>query len=210
MWNDEFFFSNWKILLKTNHKGKFPSSDRQSIQKFVRIWMLAKYLLETHTKRRHCGVANGNIKKAMGLVSKSAPLFMVSFFSSPANLDVKTWNDQILTLGRTRGGGGGWIPYSEVFLSVILEDKTRAPDVFSSCSFIPCAHFETSSVIRGLSYPGFQRIYFFPLGILKTDLWSEGRVKFTWKWERRKAIDFTVICLNSVRLPPSPSPNSFL
>ena len=95
----------------------------------------------------------------MGLVSKSASLFMFIFFSAPANLDVKTWNDQILTLGRTRGVGGG-IPYSEVFLSFILEDKTRAPDVFSSCSFIPPAHFETSSVIRGLSYPGFQRIFF--------------------------------------------------
>ena len=64
--------------------------------------MLAKYLLETHTKRRHYDIANGNIKKAMGLVSKSAPRFMESFFSAPANLDVKTWNDQILTL-RTRG-----------------------------------------------------------------------------------------------------------
>ena len=73
--------------------------------------MLAKYLLETHTKRRHCDVANGNIKKAMGLESKSVPRFMVSFFSAPVNLDVKTWNDQILTL-RTRGrGGGGCIPY---------------------------------------------------------------------------------------------------
>ena len=38
------------------------------------------------------------------------------------------------------GGGGGW-------LSFFLEDKTSAPDVFSSCSFIPCAHFETSLVI---------------------------------------------------------------
>ena len=142
----------------------------------------------------------------MGLVSKSAPLFVVSFFSAPANFDVKTWNDQILTLGRTRGGGGrvrgGWIPYSEVFLSFILEDKTRAPNVFSSCSFIPRAHFVTSSVIRGLSYPGFRRIHFFPLGILKSDLWSQGRVEFTWKRETHKAIDFTVICLNSVRLPP--------
>ena len=52
--------------------------------------MLTKYLLETHTKRRYCDVANGNIKKAMGLVGKSASLFMVSFVSVPgANLDVK-------------------------------------------------------------------------------------------------------------------------
>ena len=181
MWNDEFFFSNWKILLKTNHKGKFPSSDRQSIQKFVRIWMLAKYLLETHTKRRHCDVDNGNIKKAMGLVSKSASLFMVLFFSAPANVDVKWPN---FNPGMYRGRGWGWIPHSEVFLSFILEDKTWAPDVFSSCSFISRAHLETRSVIRGLSYPGFQRIYFLPLGIFKTDFWSQGRVKFTWKRER--------------------------
>ena len=37
------------------------------------------------------------------------------------------------------GRGGG--------LSFFLEDKTSAPDIFSSCSFIPCAHFETSLVI---------------------------------------------------------------
>ena len=55
--------------------------------------MLAKYLLETHTKRRDCDVANENIQKAVGLVSKSAPLFMVSFFSAPANLDVKTFSE---------------------------------------------------------------------------------------------------------------------
>ena len=48
----------------------------------------------------------------------------------------------ILTLGRTRG----WMPPpSEVFLSFFLEAKTSAPGVFSSCSFIPCAHFEASS-----------------------------------------------------------------
>ena len=34
-----------------------------------------------------------------------------------------------------------------VFLSFFLEDKTSAPDVFSICSFIPCAHFESSSVM---------------------------------------------------------------
>ena len=33
--------------------------------------------------------------------------------------------------------------FSEFFF---LEDKTSAPDVFSGCLFIPCAHFETSSV----------------------------------------------------------------
>ena len=44
------------------------------------------------------------------------------------------------------GGGGG--------LSFFLEDKTSAPDVFSSCSFIPCAHFETSLVI--ISFYGYE------------------------------------------------------
>ena len=52
-----------------------------------------------------------------------------------------------LTLGRTgRGRGVGCHP-SEVFLSFSLEDKTLAPDGFSSCSFIPRANFETSSVM---------------------------------------------------------------
>ena len=35
--------------------------------------------------------------------------------------------------------GGGWMPPRKVFLSFYLEDKTLAPDVFSSCSFIPRA-----------------------------------------------------------------------
>ena len=35
----------------------------------------------------------------------------------------------------------------KVFVSFLLEDKTSAPDVFSSCSFIPGAHFESSSLI---------------------------------------------------------------
>ena len=35
----------------------------------------------------------------------------------------------------------------EVFLSFFLEDKTSAPDVFSSCSFIPCVGFETRLVM---------------------------------------------------------------
>ena len=44
------------------------------------------------------------------------------------------------------GVGGGWIPH-KVFLSFFLGDKTSAPDVFSSCLFIPRAHFEASSVM---------------------------------------------------------------
>ena len=47
------------------------------------------------------------------------------------------------TLGCTRGLGVG-LGFSEFFF---LEDKTSAPDVFSSCSFIPRADFETSLVM---------------------------------------------------------------
>ena len=39
---------------------------------------------------------------------------------------------------------GGW---HNVFRSFILEDKKSVPDVFSSCSFIPRAHFEISLVM---------------------------------------------------------------
>ena len=50
-----------------------------------------------------------------------------------------------------QGGGAGGLEVDatprKVFLSFFLEDKTSAPDVFSSCSFIPCTLFETSSVM---------------------------------------------------------------
>ena len=55
-----------------------------------------------------------------------------------------------VTLGRTRGGGGGVVVDAtpdKVFPSFFLEGKTSVPDVFSSCSFIPRAHFETSLVM---------------------------------------------------------------
>ena len=55
-----------------------------------------------------------------------------------------------LILGRTGGGGGGGgrpPPPMRFFLSFFLEDETSAPDVFSSCSFIPPADFETSVVM---------------------------------------------------------------
>ena len=46
------------------------------------------------------------------------------------------------------GGVGGvdvtYLRFSEFFS---IEDKTSAPEVFSSCSFIPGAHFETSLVM---------------------------------------------------------------
>ena len=38
-------------------------------------------------------------------------------------------------------------PLHEAFLSFLLEDKTSVPDVFSSCSFIPCVGFETRLVM---------------------------------------------------------------
>ena len=55
-----------------------------------------------------------------------------------------------LTLGRIRargeGGGGLVAPPSEGFFE-FLPGRTSAPDVFSSCSFIHRAHFETSLVM---------------------------------------------------------------
>ena len=47
-----------------------------------------------------------------------------------------------LTLGRKGGEGMG-----VVFLSFFQDGKVSAPDFFSSCSFIPRAHFETRSVM---------------------------------------------------------------
>ena len=49
--------------------------------------------------------------------------------------------------------GGGEVR-AEVFLSIFLEDKASAPDVFSSCSCITSAHFETSSVM--VSFYGYK------------------------------------------------------
>ena len=42
----------------------------------------------------------------------------------------------------------------KVFLSFVVEDKTLASDVFSSCSLIPRAHFESSSVM--VSFYGYE------------------------------------------------------
>ena len=45
-------------------------------------------------------------------------------------------------------GEGGWChPSLEVLFIFFLDDKTSAPEVFSSCSFIPRARFETSLVM---------------------------------------------------------------
>ena len=62
-----------------------------------------------------------------------------------------------LTLGRTRGGGGGGrgiFKPSEVFLSFSLDKKTSAADTFSRCLFIPRVHFETSLVM--VNYYGYK------------------------------------------------------
>ena len=59
-----------------------------------------------------------------------------------------------LTLGRTRGRGGGGCHLPANFLSFLLEDKTSAPDVFSSCLLIPRAPFESSSVM--FSFYGYE------------------------------------------------------
>ena len=48
---------------------------------------------------------------------------------------------------RTYERGGCQPPPYKVLLSFLLEDKTSAPDVLCSCSLIPRAHFEISSVI---------------------------------------------------------------
>ena len=53
-----------------------------------------------------------------------------------------------------RGGGGCHSFPSEVLLSFFQDDKTSARDVFSSCLFIPRAHFETILVI--VSYYGYE------------------------------------------------------
>ena len=63
-----------------------------------------------------------------------------------------------LTLGRTRGLMVAPPPL-EVFWVFLLEDKTSAPDVFSSCSFVPLWH------------SGYKRMVFRP------EMWSFKKVQ---------------------------------
>ena len=49
-------------------------------------------------------------------------------------------------------GGGSQPP--KVFLIFFLDDKTSAPDIFCTCSFIPRTHSETSLVM--VSYYGYE------------------------------------------------------
>ena len=70
----------------------------------------------------------------------------------------------VTLLGRRRGrgarerggeGGSGLPPPILMFFWVfLLDDKTSAPDVFSSCLFIPHAHYETSLVV--VSFYGYE------------------------------------------------------
>ena len=63
------------------------------------------------------------------------------------NLDPRTYKG----VGRREGGG---VVRVKVFLIFSLGDKTSALEVFCSCSFILCAHFETSLLM--VSYYGYE------------------------------------------------------
>ena len=63
---------------------------------------------------------------------------------SPNKIDTQS-RIKVLTLGRTRRGRGATSLW--VFLNILIDDKTSAPNVFGSCSFIPRTHFETSLVM---------------------------------------------------------------
>ena len=73
-------------------------------------------------------------------------------------MQVKVLNPRTYKGGEGGWGGGEvgrWFPLpSDVFLSFLLEEKTSSPDVFSTCSFIPRIHFETSLVM--VSYYGYE------------------------------------------------------
>ena len=52
------------------------------------------------------------------------------------------------------GGGRVVVPPSEVFRNFFPDDKTSAPEVFSSCSCIRRTNFETNLVMA--SYYGYE------------------------------------------------------
>ena len=82
---------------------------------------------------------------------------MIGYISLNLKISSIDWNDTRLKLHGVRllnkpsdvqvGGGGGRVATPMRFLIFFLDDETSAPDVFSSCSFIPRAHFETSQVM---------------------------------------------------------------
>ena len=83
---------------------------------------------------------------------------MLGYISLNLKISSIDWNDTRLKLHGVRlvnkpsdvqvgGGGGGGAATPMRFFIFFLDDETSAPDVFSSCSFIPRAHFETSQVM---------------------------------------------------------------
>ena len=82
---------------------------------------------------------------------------MLGYISLNVKISSIDWNDTRLKLHGVRllnkpsdvqvGGGGGRVATPMWVLIFFLDDETSAPDVFSSCSFIPRAHFETSQVM---------------------------------------------------------------
>ena len=65
------------------------------------------------------------------------------------------WGTECMNPRKYKGSGGGCHPpLPKVFLIFSLDDKTSAPEVFCSCSFILRAHFETSLV--AVSYYGYE------------------------------------------------------
>ena len=88
----------------------------------------------------------------MQIIGKPYPMSVL--LSIQENSNFKTCLPRsILTLGRTRGAGGGCHPPLRFF----FDNKTSASDVLSSCSFIPRTHFETSVV--KISYYGYGTRY---------------------------------------------------
>ena len=53
---------------------------------------------------------------------------------------------RFLFVDKLQGRSGGDTPLT-VFLIFLVDDKSSAPKVFCSCSFILCVYFETSSVM---------------------------------------------------------------
>ena len=91
-------------------------------------------------------------EKLMQIIGKPYPVSVL--LSIQENSNFKTCLPRsILTLGRTRGAGGGCHPPLRFF----FDNKTSASDVLSSCSFIPRTHFETSVV--KISYYGYGTRY---------------------------------------------------
>ena len=76
---------------------------------------------------------------------KIYPSFL-NYLSSKLLLIAIGLNPRTYKAGRGGGAGEVVVTPSEVFVF--------APDVFSNCSFIPCAHFERSLVM--VSYYGYE------------------------------------------------------